>query len=230
MLGDFLELSLSTGDMLASLDFYRKLGFQEAPVGGGWHHPYAVVTDGRLYLGLHKREPQSPALSFVLPELRHKLADFEALGIEFAHVNIEPHRFNHMGFEDPDGGQLILVEARTYSPVHASHLEPSLCGYFVEYRLPVLDVPASARFWESLGLIVETGADQDYAQASWGGINLGLARARPRARPALVFESPDLEQATALLGMRGLPLRRDADGLHVATPEGIELLLREDAT
>lgn len=230
MLGDFLELSLTTPDMLASLDFYRKLGFQEAPVGGGWRHPYAVMTDGRLYLGLHKREPQVPTLSFVLPELRHKLADFEALGIEFSHVNIEPHRFNHFGFADPDGGQLMLLEARTYSPMHMSDLEPSLCGYFTEYRLPVLDVAMSARFWEVLGLIVETDADGDYAQASWGGINLGLERARPRARPALVFESLDLEQATAHIGMRGLPLRRDAEGLHVPTSEGIELLLRGDST
>ena len=226
MLGDFLELSLTTADMLASLEFYRKLGFHEASVVGGWRHPYAVMSDGRIHLGLHKREPQDPALSFVLPELRHKLAGFEALGIEFAHTSIELHHFNHAGFDDPDGARVALLEARTYSPVHESQFAPSLCGYFLEYRLPVRDVAASARFWESLGLIVEAQAGTDYAQASWGGINLGLLQAGGRPRPALVFENDDLEAAAALLEMRGLAPHSGPEGLRVVTPEGMELLLR----
>ena len=61
MLGDFLEISLATRDILGSLDFYRKLGFVEAPVRETWQHPYTVVTDGRLYIGLHARDAVSPA-------------------------------------------------------------------------------------------------------------------------------------------------------------------------
>jgi hypothetical protein len=228
MLGDFLELSLSTADMLGSIEFYRKLGFQEASVGGSWKHPYAVLTDGRIHVGLHRREPQAPALSFVLPELRRQMAAFEALGLEFSYTSIELHHFNHLGFEDPDGAALVLLEARTYSPVHESQLKPSLCGYFVEYRMPVSDVAGSARFWESLGLIVEPAEDGRYAQASWAGINLGLQQAWARAKPTLVFDSPDLEETLALLEMRGLPAKKDAEGLRLASPEGIELLLRPE--
>lgn len=227
MLGDFLELSLSTADMLGSMEFYKKLGFHEAAVGGSWSHPYLVFTDGRIHIGLHKREPQPPSLSFVLPELRRHMAGFETLGLTFAWCNIGLDQFHHLGFDDPDQGQVALVEARTFSPVHASHLTPSLCGYFTEYRLPVRDVNTSARFWESLGLIVEPG-DAEYTQASWGGINLGLQQARNRARPTLVFENADLGEAGALLEMRGLQVRPDPEGLRVQTPEGIELLLRPE--
>ncbi len=57
MLGDFLEVSLTTADLLGSIEFYRKLGFQEAPAGSTWRHPYTVMTDGRHpHIGLHKRE------------------------------------------------------------------------------------------------------------------------------------------------------------------------------
>lgn len=228
MLGDFLEISLTSTDMLGSLEFYQKLGFHEAPVGGSWKHPYTVFTDGRIHIGLHKREDQGPTLSFVLPELRKKLEGIEALGIEFTDINLELHRFNHLRFEDPEGNPVALLEARTYSPMHGSEPGPSLCGYFVEYRLPVADVAAAARFWESLGLIVETAEDGRYAQASWSGINLGLEQVRPRARPALVFENADLEETRALLEMRGLPARNDPEGVRVATPEGIELLLKPE--
>ena len=226
MLGDFLEVSLSTPDILASVEFYRKLGFSEAPAGDSWKHPYTVMTDGRLYLGLHKREAPSPALSFVLPELARRMGGFEALGIEFAVSNIELHRFNELGFLDPDGQMVTLLEARTYSPVHDAHLPPTMCGYFLEYRLPVRDRAASMRFWESLGLIVEPGEDPAYAQASWGGINLGLSQSTRRRTPELVFDQPALDEIEPLLELRGLTIQNDTDGLRLPTPEGITLLLR----
>ena len=53
MLGRFLEVSVHAPDILESLAFYERLGFTQAPVGETWSHPYAVVTDGRLFIGLH---------------------------------------------------------------------------------------------------------------------------------------------------------------------------------
>ena len=230
MLGEFLEISLATPDMLRSLEFYRQLGFAEAPTGGAGKHPYTVITDGRLYLGLHKQADRVHGLSFVLQELRHHLAGFQTLGIEFDFCEIGLDQFNRLGFRDPEGGMVTLLEARTYSPVHASHVQPTLCGYFLEYRLPVGDLAASARFWESLGLIVETAPDGASAQASWAGINLALVQAGRRARPALVFANPDLDAANALLEMRGLDPHNETGAIRVATPEGIDLLLQaEDA-
>ncbi len=60
MLGRFLEFSLATPDVRASLDFYTRLGFSEAEVGEAWPHPYAVVTDGRICLGLHQQAMPRP--------------------------------------------------------------------------------------------------------------------------------------------------------------------------
>ncbi len=85
---------------------------------------------------------------------------FEILGIELTSCNIGLDQFNeHQGFLDPDGQPITLLEARTYSPVHESELKPSVCGYFLEYRIPVHDLEASTRFWESLGLIVTPRED-----------------------------------------------------------------------
>ena len=47
-MGRFLEYSLATPDIQASLDFYTRLGFSQAEAGEAWSHPYAVVTDGRI--------------------------------------------------------------------------------------------------------------------------------------------------------------------------------------
>lgn len=230
MLGDFLEISLATRDILESLEFYRKLGFSEAPAGSSWKHPYTVVTDGRLYLGLHRRDAVSPAMSFVLPELRKRMEDFEALGVEFDVCNIELHAFNELGFLDKDGQRVTLLEARTYSPVHDAHLPPTVCGYFLEYRLSVRSLMSSARFWETMGFILGEvmEAPEPHVEASWGGINLRLVQAaRPRP-PTLVFSNPNLDAAAAVLEMRGIDLQNDKEGLRLTAPEGLNLLLQPE--
>ena len=69
MLGRFLEISIYTPAIQESLEFYESLGFQQASVSETWPYPYAVVSDGRLFIGLHGGFIRSPALTFVLPEL-----------------------------------------------------------------------------------------------------------------------------------------------------------------
>jgi hypothetical protein len=82
MIGRFLEISVHAPDVLASLAFYERLGFTQVTTGEAWSYPYAVVTDGRLAIGLHQQElPQSPLLAFVLPELHRQLAALEAAGL-----------------------------------------------------------------------------------------------------------------------------------------------------
>ena len=62
-------INLPVSDLRASVSFYEALGFQQAAVSETWPYPYAVVTDGRLFLGLHGADIRSPALTFVLPHL-----------------------------------------------------------------------------------------------------------------------------------------------------------------
>jgi catechol 2,3-dioxygenase-like lactoylglutathione lyase family enzyme len=88
MLGRFLEVSIHTPDVPASLEFYESLGFVQAAVGDTWSHAYAVVTDGRLHLGLHGHEFDSPALTWVRPDLAVHAAALESLGIEFAFAKL----------------------------------------------------------------------------------------------------------------------------------------------
>jgi hypothetical protein len=230
VLGEFLEISLSTDDILASVQFYEKLGFSQASVGATWKHPYAVMTDGRLYLGLHKYEFASPALTFVLPELRSHLDKFEQLGIEFEFCKIGLEEFNEAGFLDPDGLMITLLEARTYSPVHGGHIPASLCGYFLEYRLGVRDCAASARFWEQMDFVITAQEDEPvpYAQLARNRINLGLQQQKRNAPPALVFVQSDLDNTAALIEARGLDVKQSIEGLQLQSPEGTLLILRPD--
>ena len=71
-LGRLLEISLAATDVAESLASYAPLGFVQTAVGEAWPPPDAVVTDGRLSLGLHGADLASPlaigAALLVAPE------------------------------------------------------------------------------------------------------------------------------------------------------------------
>ncbi|MGH8399490.1 MAG: hypothetical protein ACRESU_00170 [Gammaproteobacteria bacterium] len=233
LLGEFLEISISTQDILVAVEFYERLGFRHAPTGETWQHPYAVMTDGRIALGLHRYDFPSPALTFALPGLRDKLGGFEQAGIEFAFRKTADDEFNEAGFTDPDRQMITLLEARTYSPLR-SGIADSVCGYFLEYRMAVSDCRTSRRFWENMGLVSAAldAAISGYAQLGCSGLNLGLQERGPRASPQLVFIHERPETVSGLLEARGIPFQRGQDHdaaqlLRITAPDGLELLIRD---
>lgn len=234
MLGRFLEVSIHAPDVLESLAFYEGLGFTQAAVGETWSHPYAVVTDGRLCIGLHRYEFPSPALTFVQPDLIRNLERLEAAGIELAFRRVGADVFNEAGFTDPDGQMVALLEARTFSPPQRAGPPVSKLGWFEEVALPVRDLAAARAFWERLGFVAAEEGEEPCPRAglTCDSIDLGLWATAQLERPALVFAEPDMAERIARLRdagvafSRGLPRRLDPAGnALLVAPEGTPLLL-----
>jgi catechol 2,3-dioxygenase-like lactoylglutathione lyase family enzyme len=230
VLGRFLEYSIATPDIRASLEFYGKLGFSQAEVGDAWPHRYAVVTDGRLYIGLHDPGTEGePALTFVKPGLLGELESLEALGVDFEFTRLGNDVFNELGWLDPSGHLVRLVEARTFSP--AKRVARSSCGYFLEIALPAPDRERAKAWWERFGFVGmdEPDAPLPHISCTSDSIDIGLYEPANLAMPALVFETADLARALADLGRAGIapagrvppPLRQRKAAILTA-PEGTE--------
>src|SRR5688572_33488131 len=112
MLGRFLEISVHAPAIRDSLAFYESLGFVQARVGEAWPHPYAVVTDGRAYIGLHASPLPLPALAFVLPDLARGLQRLRHQGVQIEQELISNDVFNQAWFREPSGHQVTVLEAR----------------------------------------------------------------------------------------------------------------------
>jgi len=234
MLGRFLEVSIHAPDILESLAFYERLGFTQASVGETWSHPYAVVTDGRLALGLHRYEFPSPSLTFVQPDLMRHLDAIEALGIDLAFRRVGTDVFNEAGFTDPNGQMVAMLEARTFSPPQRATHETSRIGWFEEFALPVRDLDASSAFWEQLGFVAAEQAAEPCPRVGLtsDSLNVGLWHTGQLDRPTLVFMDPDMpERIRRLQDMgiefsRALPRMLDASrSALLVAPEGTPLLL-----
>jgi len=239
MLGRFLEISLHTPDIQASLAFYESLGFVQATVGETWTHPYAVVTDGRLFLGLHGRPCPPIALTYVQPDLAQHAARLHALGIEFNSEHFDIESFNEASFADPHGLRVNVLEARTFSPPDVAANHESTCGYFTEVGIPVRNYDIGRDFWESLGFVGMEAVAEPFGRLSLTSdfLNLGLYRSRAVRQPVLTFEDGDMPERLARLRELKLSLIDEMpDSLDakrnavLVAPEGTRLLLLESAS
>ncbi|MGH8303240.1 MAG: VOC family protein [Steroidobacteraceae bacterium] len=238
MLGRFLEIGIATQDIRASVEFYERLGFTQAQTGDAWPHPYGVLTDGRVHLGLHQARLDSPALTFVRPEVAAHRTALERMGVDLSLARTGGEVFNEIGFRDPAGQPVRLLEARTYSPAARSADEMSLCGRFRCLSLPAAEVERVSRFWQTLGLVVgdEQAHPYPHIPLQCDGLELALHRPRLFAEPLLVFQDFDMPMRIAHLRELDLgTLQPPPPGLATRSnavlraPEGTALLLLEDA-
>ena len=233
MLGRFLEISVHAPDVPASLEFYESIGFVQATVGDAWDYPYAVVTDGRLHLGLHAREFESPALSWVQPGLAGHAARLRDLGIEPEFERFGEEALHTLGFRDPSGQMITLLEARTYSPPALPATHASRLGYFEEFGLPTADLERAQAFWDALGFVSFDPERVPFTRiiAAHRDLNVGLYDADLR-RPVLTFSDPAMAARIAELREKGhrfverLPRGMDPrQNALLEAPEGTWLLL-----
>ena len=234
MLGRFLEISIHAPEILESLAFYEGLGFTQASVGETWQHPYAVVTDGRVFIGLHAYEFPSPSLTFVQQDVATRVAELEADGITFEFQRLDPEVFNEAGFTDPSGHMVTLLEARTFSPPARRSHETSKLGWFEELALPARKLEDSERFWDRLGFVQAEESDEPFPRVSLtsDSLNVALVRARDLEAPTLVFAEADMPVRIRKLVEAGVEFSRDlprgldpARNALLVAPEGTPLLL-----
>jgi catechol 2,3-dioxygenase-like lactoylglutathione lyase family enzyme len=231
--GRFLELSLTTADIAASVQFYERLGFSQLTTGDTWTHPYGVLSDGRICLGLHQRRGPARMLSFVRPELALHVHELRAAGFEPHYTRLGDSDFHELQLRDPAGQDIALLEARTFSPPRPEH-PGSGCGWFSSYSVPALDTEAVRAYWENAGFVALEMPDDPLAQIALTSDALTLTLHGPRAiaAPVLVFADPLMParlEALAGNGVTGsaeLPAGLDPDAnALLEAPEGTLLLL-----
>jgi catechol 2,3-dioxygenase-like lactoylglutathione lyase family enzyme len=233
VLGRFHEISIETADIAESVAFYERLGFSLCGTTDTWQHPYGVMTDGKLFLGLHQFKFPSPTITYVKPGIAQHAQAIEKLGIDLAWKRVGDDAFNELGFLDPSGQAVRVQEAATHFGSDREERDPSLCGDFAEFSVPAGEFEPMRAFWEPLGFVAMDENDTPYLRMSMTSDYLDIAVHRPRTQdaPMLVFTAPDMgERIERLraLGCESAELPRGLDPRHCAlleAPEGTALLL-----
>ena len=232
-IGRFLEISVRAGDVPESLHFYKTLGFQELETGDIWSHKYGVVSDGALCIGVHDREFDSPAITFVQPDLAKHARSMSDHGFDFSFMRLGEDSFNEIGVKDRDGHVITMVEARTF---HADddHDDDSLCGTWFEMTLPVRDAMRAAHFWGPVAGAILSMREEPTTHMRFdaGGMALGLSESIALEEPSLCFKCRDKAALKELVAAEGIsfdkfPGFEGAFGVLTA-PEGTRLYVFDE--
>jgi catechol 2,3-dioxygenase-like lactoylglutathione lyase family enzyme len=238
-LGQFHELTLSTPDIRGSVEFYERLGFTQALTGDVWPHPYGVLTDGDIVLGLHQDAAREASVTWVRAGVARLAASLERDGHVLDYRRTGAEEFHEIGLRDPAGHLIRVLEARTYSPPPSEALAPTLCGEFAALALHCRDFAAAKRFWEPLGFVALEERDSPFEHLALTSdhLDLVLHGVRSLGELALIF-TPDasgqssLAQRLARLRaaqfepLSRLPAALDpAASALIESPEGTRLLL-----
>lgn len=232
-IGRFLEFSVRTADILESLHFYKTLGFVELEIGDMWSHKYAVVSDGELNIGLHDREFDAPALTFVQQDLAKHAISMTDHGFDFSYMQLDEDSFNELRFADRDGHTITMLEARTF---HASE-EPdrdSILGAWLELTLPVRDTLRAAQFWAPIApnLLEMREEPTMHMRFDADGAPLGLSESIALNGPSLSFKCHDRRDLIEKLEHHGMTFEKfpGFEGAFVAikAPEGTMLYAFEE--
>lgn len=227
-LGTFLEFSVRSPAILESLGFYKTLGFTELEIGEVWPHKYAVLSDGVLSIGLHDRDFDSPAISFVQQDLAKRVRSMTDHGFNFDYMQLGEDAFNELRLADRDGHQVAMLEARTFSGGDEFDND-SLCGTWFELSLPARDAVRAARFWASVApnLLRMREEPTTHMRFDAGGVAVGLSESIALNSPSLCFRCQDKEALMAFIRKHDLPHEKfpGYEGAFVAlkAPEGTTL-------
>jgi len=229
-IGRFLEFSVHAPDILESLRFYKSLGFIELKINDVWKHKYAVVSDGEINIGLHSRELESPAISFVQPDLAKRAISMADRGFEFTVMKLSDEAFNELGFADRDGNMVTMLEARTFQASDDVDHD-SLCGNFFELTLPVRDGLRAARFWAPIApaLLEMREEPTMHMRFDASGLPLGLSESIALTAPSLCFKCPDRKGLRTHLDQLGVKYQKypgfEGAFVVIQAPEGTMLFV-----
>ena len=233
MLGNFLEFGLAGQPVAEAFEFYRSMGFQPVAVGDILEHPYAVVSDGDVCIGLHEWEREGPVLTFVRPDLSDYVRALRRQRIELEFAHLATDEFNELGFRDPNGQLVTLLEARTFSPGSWLDHERSVCGRFLEFSLATRSAGESRDFWAPLGMeVVEEGEDpHHWIRLQGRGLTVGFHESSTFVS-GLTFAADDVAARIAYMKAKGVeltagsPLRRaPTESATLAAPGGGRIFL-----
>ena len=234
----FLELSLYSEDVLHDLNFFQELGFQSIQTNDIWDYPYAVISDGRQYIGIHQKEnfeQISPITRFSFAheniEETHRQIHDNNQTLIFSDLDSDD-KIQHTLFRAPSGLGTHILAARPFSPL--SNPKESALGYFRAYLIPHTKLNDSYVFWEQLGLLV-TEDKMHGIHISNKDFNAILGEFSDLEQPALLFEHPEPNSIFPTLARHGISVNMPESGLpmngvfSIKTPLGVELIVRQES-
>jgi catechol 2,3-dioxygenase-like lactoylglutathione lyase family enzyme len=231
-LAGIAHVAFRVTDLEKSRDFYRALGFEQAfefADGGKTSVSYVKVND-RQFIELYQRKDESQPIGCM--HICFEATDLEALANEYVARGLDAStprkaRAGNLlsGIHDPDGQ---LIEYTQYLPgsLHSEDAgkhagENRISRHLLRVAIHAKNSPAVEAFYTDK-LAFQRVSDRARIILRLPGdsseeIELG---ANDADNHGIVFEVPDVQQASEALRTRGLKVLEEGNGVSVTDPDG----------
>jgi len=233
----FLEYSIPVDNVLHSMQFFQELGFKSLITNDIRSYPYAVITDGRCFIGLHERSEfnklgQAPRFSFVHDEIAPIVRYLGDNNYQLINSQLDEDQFQQTIFRSPTDTVINILAARTFSLPSTDERKNSFLGHFKGFVVPTSNVQNCVNFWESLELLVLPLPDEQTVSISANRLNMLLVENSTHRLPGLFFEHVQPEALFPLFSRLGLTLEVGENNMVLGsefrfkTPDGLHVWIK----
>lgn len=209
-LGKAVQINIGVSDLEESLDFYKKLGFQQID-DSTEPYPWARLTDGQNLVLLNQDGNIYIGLVYFSKDAARRIAKMEDKGIEFVQRREQDGQLFMAIFVGPGGLVVGLINHDPAEMPEPGGLPKSRCGTFGEFAISVEDFQHAAEFWGELGF---TSLHESQDPYPWGILSdemmvLGLHQTGEDGEfafsgPAITYFAPDMADRIAGLKKDGI--------------------------
>jgi len=236
MIGTPSHIQLTVKDLISSLAWYAKLGFN--PVKGPINKPDSIVylSDGQVVLALVTGNAPSPILVMRAPNLRALRDSLDQLEIPSG-FKLRGPTYSELQVASPSGLLLsIRLATDEDSIVYQRGINPT-CGPFGEISITTSSLPGERTFWEQLGWEQIDGNETPYpfAVMSDGRMKIGIHQGLDLPGVVITYFSHDAADRVARLKSMGFNVEPDIvaeaqanENAALKSPDGQLLLVFKD--
>lgn len=219
-LGDVTAITITSGNLEKSLQYYKQLGFAEL-YRADFPFPWIQISDGALLIMLRQDKSPYIALTYYVKEMDNVIADLKQAGISIKEAPTpnpmiqrylisteEGHNITLVtfveGFAQPLGTSMLTMQPQDYS--NPDKYVNKACGMFGEFAYPVKDLDNSISFWEKLGFksLSKRTSPYPWAILSDGMAIVGLHQTNDFASPTITFFASNMKAKIEQLKKEGL--------------------------
>ncbi|MCL4301681.1 MAG: response regulator [Anaerolineae bacterium] len=155
--GTSSELSLTTKDVKAAVNYWKQLGF-ECVREGDQPYPWAVVSDGLIRLGFHQTTKLTqPTITYFVPDMPERLKRLRRKGVKFkAEQKDKQGRRVGAVIESPDGQRFFLFTGEANQPDTSEEKLGTNGRFKVGQKVRIIEGP----FEDFMGIVDEVDQNQ----------------------------------------------------------------------
>ena len=236
MIGTPSHIQLTVKDLISSLAWYAKLGFN--PVKGPINKPDSIVylSDGQIVLALVTGNAPSPILVMRAPNLRALRDSLDQLEIPSG-FKLRGPTYSELQVASPAGLLMSIRLASDEDSISFTRAVNPTCGPLGELSIATPSLPSERTFWEQLGWKQVDGNETPYpfAVMSDGTMKIGIHQGLDLPGVVITYFSHDAADRVARLKSMGFNVEPDIvadaqanENAALKSPDGQLLLVFKD--